>query len=140
MKVIGVLILVALSACSRPVEDARASAEEKRVNSSIDQTTPDKPDCDLYIRGVEPDQTLTPYPFIRPDQVASIDYLESSYPDGAGWMFSLTKDGGARMYQHTSKNVGSPIAIFCGTREISRPYVTMPFSGPVLIHLKDLNT
>lgn len=139
MRVLGALILVLLSACSRPAEESRASTEAPKIDVPLHQAPPQKPDCDLYIRGVEPDQTLTPYPFIRPDHVRSIEYLESS-SYGAGWMFFLTKDARIRVYQHTSKNVGSSVAIFCGKQEISRPRISTPFADPVVIYVKDLNT
>ncbi|GAB3358568.1 hypothetical protein GCM10027430_29210 [Lysobacter tyrosinilyticus] len=44
-------------------------------------------------------------------------------------LVTLTSDGEKRMLSYTKSSVGRSVAVFCGDMEVSRPYITKPFSN-----------
>ena len=93
--------------------------------------------CPLYIRTVEDDGKLAPYPFIRPEHVASILPAKPLHKGEMALWVELTETGADIMLTKTKHSVGSKIAIFCGKEELNRPNINGPVAKSFRVFVSD---
>jgi preprotein translocase subunit SecD len=106
---LSISIIVVLSGCSKqqPRQASTADVDLTKI-------------CPIYARHEKPDGSLEPFPFIRPEHIASITPTKPWYKgESAAWV-ELTDIGAERMYRETKDAVGTRIAFFCGNKELER--------------------
>ena len=124
----ALLFLACITACT--------SDNKHPIN--VAQTTSILTDaCPLYVRAVDSDGALLPYPFIRPQHVASMLKAKPLYKGENAILVTLTDVGAKRMHDHTASSVGSKMAVFCGEDEMNRPIILGPVSTSFRVFISD---
>jgi hypothetical protein len=121
-----VVIIAGLSCCSK-------ASDHSASTSKIDL----REACPIYLRHVASDGSLDPFPFVRPEHIASINPTKPWYEGEAAMWVELTDAGAERMYRETKGEVGSRIAIFCGEKEIERAVLRAPIQKGFRFALPD---
>lgn len=93
--------------------------------------------CPLYVRAVDGNGTLAPYPFIRPEHVASMQRAKPLYEGENALLVTLTDAGAKRMHDQTANSIGSKMAVFCGETEMNRPVIVGPVSTSFRVFISD---
>jgi preprotein translocase subunit SecD len=127
MKVYGAAAIIALfvMGCARENAAAQNAATSKMLTTA----------CPLYVRSIEDDGKLTPYPFIRPEHVASIQVAKPFYTGEHAMWVTLTDIGAKRMLEHTEHAIGHRIAFYCDKTELERAVIQGPISASFRVSL-----
>ena len=121
------IIALCVAGCAR--EDV---AVPKSATSKILTTA-----CPLYIRSVDSNGELAPFPFIRPEHVASIQVAKPLYTGEHAMSVTLTEPGAKRMLEQTEHSIGHKIAFFCGKKELNRATIQGPVSASFRVFVSD---
>lgn len=89
--------------------------------------------CSLFLHALDNSGTRLLPALVTPDDVASSRLEETSNPDLELWHFTLKETAARRMRTYSSQNIGRPLAISCGSDEISRPIIRTIFSAQVAV-------
>ena len=123
-----VLFLACATACSAEAERPLTSSQATAILTDA---------CPLYVRGVNSDGTLSPYPFIRPEHVASMLRAKPLYEGENALWVTLTPVGAKRMHDQTAKSISVKMAVFCGDTELNRPLIVGPVSTSFRVFISD---
>ena len=124
---LAVLAALGISGCSNASQTTNVAQTNAMLTSA----------CPLYVRAVESSGSLSSYPFIRPEHVASIQRAKPLYKGEMAMWVTLTDVGAKRMYDQTAHSIGSQIVIFCGTKELNRPIIRGPVSKSFRVFVAD---
>ena len=129
MRVHSALAIIALCVvgCAREEAAAPKSATSEMLTTA----------CPLYVRSVESDGKLAPYPFIRPEHVASIQVAKPLYTGEHAMWVTLTDIGAKRMLEQTKHAIGRKIAFFCGKTELNQAVIQGPVSMSFRVFVSD---
>src|SRR3954451_9564894 len=91
-------------------------------------------DCKLFLYSVSENGQVGERPIITPSQVSSIDFQAAdAMPGSRRWRVTLTAEGASANEAYSKAHIGEKIAIFCGTKEASRPTIQGQSSGTFVI-------
>ncbi len=129
MRVHRAFAIIALCAvgCAREDAAVQQHATSKMLTAA----------CPLYVRSVESDGKLAPYPFIRPEHVASIQAAKPLYAGEHAMLVTLTDVGAKRMLEQTEHAIGRKIAFFCGKTELNQAVIHGPVSASFRVFVSD---
>ena len=89
--------------------------------------------CGLFLHALDSSGAPLLPALVTPDDVASSRLQETSSSDFQLWYFKLTEPAARRMSTYSSQNIGRPLAISCGSEEVSLPIIRTMFSAQVVV-------
>jgi preprotein translocase subunit SecD len=103
------------------------AVQSSQVDTPVDS-------CRLFLYPVEENGQVGKSPIISPSQVKSLDFLAAdAMPGYKRWRITLTAEGASANEAYSKAHIGERIAIFCGSKEVSRPTIQGQSSGTFVI-------
>jgi preprotein translocase subunit SecD len=94
-----------------------ATVQPSQVDTSADT-------CKFFLYPVTEDGQVGASPIITPNQVSSLDFRAAdAMPGSKRWRITLTAEGASANEAYSKAHLGEQIAIFCGSKEVSRPTI-----------------
>ena len=90
---------------------------------------------DLFVHAVDSAGAPVQPALVTTSDVAASQRREASTPGFEVRYFQLTASAAQRMSTYSSQNVGRPLAVFCGSEEVSRPITRTVFSSLIVVSL-----
>jgi preprotein translocase subunit SecD len=94
--------------------------------------------CKLFLYPVNENGQVGETPIITPSQISSLDFQGAdAMPGFKRWRVTLTTEGASANEAYSKAHIGEKIAIFCGSKEVSRPTIAGQSSGTFVIEWAD---
>ncbi|MFP8967787.1 hypothetical protein ACKC9G_14485 [Pokkaliibacter sp. CJK22405] len=114
---IGLVVgIITLLVCTRSWGESAASCKQ----------------VSLY--GVDNQGVVIKPALIGPEYISSISSREAENPGESSLLdMTLTKAGSYKLHNYTQSHIGKALAVYCGDKEVTRPFIMAPISGQLRI-------
>jgi len=94
--------------------------------------------CKFFLYPVGENGRVGDFPIITPNQVSSQDFQATdAMPGFKRWRITLTPAGASANEAYSKEHLGGKIAVFCGSKEVTRATIAGQSSDTFVIDLAD---
>jgi len=108
------------------------------ATAQLSQVDTPSTDCKFFLYPVSESGQVGGKPIVTPNQVSSLDFQAAdAFPGSRRWRITLTAEGASANEAYSKTHIGEKVAIFCGSKEVSRPTIQGQSSGTFVIDWAD---